>query len=82
MEYLTELLADKGRLKIITHLPNPNRPPGSTDLDPSYFNQVDVVRIDVKGDSAKAYAEDGTCCMGQPSSLLARLTEWHREKLL
>ena len=79
IELLTDLLAYKGRLKIITSEVNPDRPDKSTRFHPSYFILHDVVKIEVKNDRCKAYSEEGDICSGYPASLLTRLTDWKRE---
>ena len=82
MELLTELLGYKGRLKIITSDPDPDRAPECTPLRPSYFILHDVVRIEgVRGRrTVKAYSEEGDECSGYPVPLLSRLTEWKMER--
>ena len=81
IELLTDLLAYKGRLKIITSEVNPDPPSEDVSpLRPSYFILHDVTKIEVKGnDRAIAYTEEGDYCSGHPTSLLVRLTEWKME---
>lgn len=78
-ELLAEYLGHKGKLKIITAFPNPERDLLCTPVRPSYFIQHDVVRIEARGEKAKAFSEEGDTCSGRPEALLARLTEWARE---
>ena len=75
-QHLTDLLGHKGRLKIITAFENPDRDPRATRLRPSFFILHDVIRIEVKGQKARAFTEEGDSCGGRPLALLARLTEW------
>ena len=82
MELLTDLMAYKGKLKIITSEVNPDRPEGSTRFHPSYFIQHDVVKIEgTSRGTIKAYSEEGDHCSGYPVPLLARLTEWKSDAL-
>lgn len=78
-EQLTDLLGWKGKLKIITAFPDPDRDPSITPIRPSYFILHDVVRLKVNGMKVNAYSEEGDRCGGRPTALLARLTEWSRE---
>ena len=81
IELLTDLLAYKGKLKIITSEVNPDPADENVSpLRPSYFILHDVVRIEVRGnDRAIAHTEEGDYCEGHPTSLLKRLTEWKTE---
>lgn len=77
---LVELLAHKGQLKVITSEVDENHPPTMTPLNPAYFVQHDVVKIEVKKvkdkiDRLRAYTEEGDYCEGMPKALLFRLTE-------
>jgi hypothetical protein len=77
---LVELLAHKGQLKVITSEVDENRPPNITPLNPAYFVQHDVVKIEVtkvagKIDRLRAYTEEGDYCEGLPLALLHKLTE-------
>ena len=78
---LMELLAIKGSLKIITGEPDPDRDPRTTPVNPYYFVQHDVVKIEGKAHKPgfyKAYSEEGDWCSGSALGLLPRLTEWKR----
>ncbi len=72
---LVELLAHKGQLKVITSEIDENRPVNVTDLNPAYFIQHDVVKIEKQRDRLRAYTDEGDWCEGKPRALLARLTE-------
>jgi hypothetical protein len=74
-DLLVELLAHKGQLKIITAEVDKNHPPTMTSLNPAYFVQHDVVKIEKTGDKLYARTEEGDWCRGRPRALLARLTE-------
>lgn len=75
---LMDLLGWKGNLKIITSAPNPDNDSSITSIQPSYFIQHDVIRLEKNGGLVKAFSEEGDTCRGIPTALLKRLTEWKR----
>lgn len=80
LKHLFELLGEKGRLKIITPNPNPDRDPRASRLRPSYFIHHNVVSIDVRNPmDITARSEEGDWCNGNSISVLGKLTEWERE---
>lgn len=86
---LVDLLGHKGRLKMITSEVDLSCCGGNgqgshslychsskTPLDPAYFIQHDIVRIEKDKESLlRAWTEEGDWCRGEPAALLARLTE-------
>lgn len=73
---LVELLAHKGQLKVITNeAVDKERTDGVTPLNPAYFVQHDVVKIEKQRNKLRAYTEEGDWCEGKPCALLGRLTE-------
>lgn len=77
--HLVDLLASKGRLKIITSEPDPDRSPLTTPINPAYFIQHDVVKVEKSREGIlKAHSEEGDWCEARPKALLSRLTEHNR----
>lgn len=87
LEVLTELLGYKGKLRIVTSTPNPNRDPEANTLMPSYFIQHNVIKIEIASATAdpnrkelKAHTEEGDWTKGSPNALLYHLTKWETKE--
>lgn len=84
IELLTELMGHKGRLKIKTYVPDPDRNPNVSNIRPSYYIWENVIRMTVEPEKNEAtvYSEEGSWCKGYPTTILEVCTAWEREPIL